>query len=361
MTGGIFEPFLEPTKKEDTTVSIDLTNLSLKDILPPDDQLELMIKNKQVKSTIPVQKQIIQLVLDSLQNNTPINKNQLLKLVNNDKSELTALGNMILRISQVGAPLALKLYEQAMVLEDDQGAFSYANMIYRGYRGTIKNEGLGIKLMSELARKGHPYAQMNLGSIIMRQEPDRVQQAIQLYELAGKNGIGQAYLELGRMYRLGYGVHQDHQMAISYFQKGSQLNHPQCHFMLGVYASSGLGNTSKEPDQAKAFKYFQKAAMKGLPEAQYNVGLRFLKGHGCEPNMFNAAEFMKMAATQGFQLAQANLANMYLEGRGLEKDIDQARLWFEKAIAKGGTIGKEAQKQLQSLDDKKNNSKCILM
>ncbi|CAO3636797.1 unnamed protein product [Cunninghamella blakesleeana] len=320
-----------------------------------------MIKNKQVKSTISEQKQIFELILNNLQNNTPINKDKLLKLIKNNKSELTSLGNMILRLSQVGTPLALKLYEQAMILEDDQGTFSYASMIYRGYRGTIKDEELGIKLISDLARKGHPYAQMNLGSIIMRQEPDRVQQAIQLYELAGKNGIGQAYLELGRMYRLGYGVHQNHQKAIDYFQKGSQLNHPQCHFMLGVYASSGLGNTSKVPDQAKAFKYFQKAAMKGLPEAQYNVGLRFLKGHGCEPNMFNAAEFMKMAATQDFQLAQANLANMYLEGRGLQKDVDQARFWFEKAISKGGTIGKEAQKQLQSLDDKKNNSKCMIM
>lgn len=51
----------------------------VKDILPPDDQLELMIKNKQVKSTIPEQKQIFGLVLNSLQNNIPINEDQLLK------------------------------------------------------------------------------------------------------------------------------------------------------------------------------------------------------------------------------------------------------------------------------------------
>lgn len=288
----------------------------------------------------------------------------------------------------MGAPVALELYRHAMELGDDQGTFSYANMLYRGkkkkihntmhcidrypialclgYRGTEKNEERGIELMSALARKGHPYAQMNLAAILMRTQPDMVKQAVQLYELAGRSGISSAYTELGRMYRLGYGVHQDHTKAMDYFRKGTASEaggNPQCHFMLGVYYSSGLGTESKEPDQAKAFKHFQKAAIKGMPEAQYNVGLRFLKGHGVEPNMFNAAEFFTMAASQGFQLAQANLASMYLEGRGVKKDVAQGTDWLKKAAAGGGSIGKEAQQQLDQLSTGKSgsDSKCTIM
>lgn len=246
---------------------------------------------------------------------------------------------------------------------DDRGAFSYANMIYRGYRGTPKNQDEGIKIMSQLAQKGHPYAQMNLAAILMRTQPDRVDNAIKLYELAGQAGLDSAYSELGRMYRLGYGVHQDHKKAMDYFRKGAQNGNAQCNFMLGVYCSSGLANEDKEPDQNKAFKHFQKAAVKGMAEAQYNVGLRFLKGHGVEANSFNAAEFFRMAALQGFQLAQVNLAGMYSEGRGVKSDLQEARKWLEKAAAAGGAIGKDAQKRIDQLDEiqGKKRDKCTIM
>lgn len=263
----------------------------------------------------------------------------------------------------VGAPLALELYKLGMENGDDRGAFSYANMIYRGYGGTPKNEEEGIKVMSQLAQKGHPYAQMNLAAIIMRTQPDQVESAIKLYELAGQAGLDKAYSELGRMYRLGYGVHQDHKKAIDYFKKGAQTGNPQCNFMLGVYCSSGLGNDERKPDQEKAFKHFQKAAVKGMAEAQYNVGLRFLKGHGVEANSFNAAEFFRMAALQGFQLAQINLAGMYSEGRGVKSDLDEARNWLQKAAAGGGSIGKDAQKRLDEIDEiqGKKKDKCTIM
>ncbi|MBM6388175.1 MAG: sel1 repeat family protein [Paenibacillus sp.] len=246
---------------------------------------------------------------------------------------------------------------------DDRGAFSYANMVYRGYGGIPKNEEEGIKVMSQLAQKGHPYAQMNLAAIIMRTQPDQVASAVKLYELAGQAGLNKAYSELGRMYRLGYGVHQDHKKAIDYFKKGAQTGNPQCNFMLGVYCSSGLGNDERKPEQEKAFKHFQKAAVKGLAEAQYNVGLRFLKGHGVEANSFNAVEFFRMAALQGFQLAQVNLAGMYSEGRGVKSDLDEARGWLQKAAAGGGSIGKDAQKRLDELDEiqGKKKDKCTIM
>lgn len=312
-------------------------------------------------------------------------------MIDNQATELTAFGNILLRSSKCkfvsvslslpkltesltniqnstdGAPLALELYRLGMEKGDDRGAFSYANMIYRGYRGTPKNEQEGIRIMSLLAQKGHPYAQQNLAAIIMRTQPDQVSSAIKLYELAGQAGLDSAYSELGRMYRLGYGVHQDHKKAIEYFKKGASTGNAKCNFMLGVYCSSGLGNEEKEPDQKKAFKHFQKAAVKGMAEAQYNVGLRFLKGHGVEANAFNAAEFFRMAALQGFQLAQVNLAGMYSEGRGVKADLDEARNWLQKAAKVGGSIGKDAQKRIDQLDEiqggkkKSGDSKCVVM
>ncbi|KAI9474001.1 MAG: hypothetical protein EXX96DRAFT_541648 [Benjaminiella poitrasii] len=364
--GGIFEPFLDDSlsqRRASSSISKGIIS-QFNNLLPDEDVLRLSLKHKQTTIPIESQKEIVNILLDNIKNDKN-EKEKLLTVVNNKVDELTAFGNLLLRSSKYGAPLALELYKYAMEKGDDRGAFSYANMLYRGYQGTPKNEEEGVKIMSALAQKGHPYAQMNLAAILMRAYPDRIDAAIQLYELAGKSGLDKAYTELGRMYRLGYGVNQDHKKAIDYFKKGSQTGNPQCNFMLGVYYSSGLANeVNREPDQAKAFKYFQKAAVKGMAEAQYNVGLRFLKGHGVEVNYFNAAEFFRMAAAQGFQLAQINLAGMYSEGRGVKADLNEARQWLEKAAAAGGSIGKDAEKRIDQLDDiqgKKKDTKCIVM
>ncbi|KAG0175109.1 hypothetical protein DFQ30_000592 [Apophysomyces sp. BC1015] len=324
-----------------------LAKATAADLLPPDEQLATFIKQNYIGLPIEVQKQVVELVLSAIKAGREIEQEPLLQP--NSWTE--------------GHPVALELYKCAMDNGDDRGTFSYANMVYRGkwYGGTPKNEDLGIKIMSQLAQKGHPHAQMNLAAILIRTQPDRVSASIKLYELAGKSGLDSAYTELGRMYRLGYGVHQDHAKAIAYFRQGAQKGNPQCNFMLGVYYSSGLGADDKQPDQKSAFKHFQKAALKGLPEAQYNVGLRFLNGHGVEQNSFNAAEFLRMSAEHGFQLAQANLAGMYTEGRGVKKDLNQARQWLEKAAAAGGPIGKDAQKRLDELNNRQGDSKCTIM
>lgn len=338
----------------------------------------MLIKQKQTTLSIEKQKELVNLVLDHYRKDVDLadltkGKVQFKKInekwryltsqdmctVAGSAGELAALGNIVLRGSKYGAPVALELYRAAMDAGDDRGAFSFANMVYRGYRGTEKNEDLGVRILSELARKGHPYAQMNLASILMRTQADQVPAAIKLYELAARS-IDSAYVELGRMYRIGYGVHQDHTKAMQYFEKGAQKGNAQCNFMLGVYYSTP--GKVVDLDQTKAFKYFQKAAMRGLPEAQYNVGLRFLKGHGVETNPYNAAEFFRMAAMQGFQLAQANLANMYLQGHGVKKDMDEGRTWLSKAAERGGSIGEECKKRLNELDGiPQDKPRCNIM
>jgi TPR repeat protein len=55
---------------------------------------------------------------------------------------------------------------------------------------------------------------------------------------------------------------------MEYFQKGAQAGNPQCNFMLGVYHSTPQGEETTA-DQAAAFKYFQKAAIKGTSLISY--------------------------------------------------------------------------------------------
>lgn len=225
-----------------------------KDLLPSPEQFYALSDRK----AISVSDDTIHAILDQVLRHVRDPENPLVLDNIAKPSELSALGNVVLR-SPHGAPVALALYRSAMEAGDDRGAFSYASMVYRGYRGTPKDTETGIRVFSELAQKGHPYAQMNLAAILMRTGGD-VKKAIQLYELAGTAGITEAYTELGRIYRTGYGVHQNHAKAFEYFREGAQKGNPQCNFMLGVYHSSNILGCE---DQEKAFKYFQKAAMRG--------------------------------------------------------------------------------------------------
>ena len=61
----------------------------------------------------------------------------------------------------------------------------------------------------------------------------------------------------------------------------------------------------------------------------------YYKGHGFDQENTNAIECFKKAAEQGHADAQYNLGVIYLNGHGVFKDYNQAKQYFEKAEAKG--------------------------
>jgi len=100
-------------------------------------------------------------------------------------------------------------------------------------------------------------------------------------------------------------------------------------------------------------------AKAGQADAQYELGIMYLKGQGCEQDRNKAMYWLKAAADSGYQLAssklsrieeqeakfrelqdsasagkvdaQYELAMMYLKGRGVEADGAKARDWLQKA------------------------------
>ena len=73
-------------------------------------------------------------------------------------------------------------------------------------------------------------------------------------------------------------------------------------------------------------------AYKGDPEAQYQMGMLYLKGVDTDANPKYAVEWFRMAATQGHLAAQLALADCYIYGWGVEIDETQAEYWRNKSI-----------------------------
>ena len=76
-------------------------------------------------------------------------------------------------------------------------------------------------------------------------------------------------------------------------------------------------------------------AKKGVPMAQYDLGVCYNSGLGVEENPQTAAQWFFKAAQLADGDAQFALGRLYLVGRGVPKTEDAARKWFEVAAQHG--------------------------
>jgi len=85
----------------------------------------------------------------------------------------------------------------------------------------------------------------------------------------------------------------------------------------------------------------------GMPDAQYLLGLLYLRGRGVERDQAVGLAWIERAAAGGSALAEAELASRYFSGNGVPRDPHLARGWARKAGTHGQLRG---QRVLCALD-----------
>ena len=85
----------------------------------------------------------------------------------------------------------------------------------------------------------------------------------------------------------------------------------------------------------KAYEIFEKLALEGNPDAQFNLALMYVEGQGVEQDYSKAVYWYTKSAEQGMVYAQHNLALMYVEGQGVEQDYSKAVYWYTKSAEQG--------------------------
>ena len=80
-----------------------------------------------------------------------------------------------------------------------------------------------------------------------------------------------------------------------------------------------------------AIKIWRKLAADDNPDAQYALGVAYLKGHGVEWNLTEAIAWFEQAAQAGHVSAMFNLAGIFWEGRGTQQDFSRAVHWWQRA------------------------------
>lgn len=135
---------------------------------------------------------------------------------------------------------------------------------------------------------------------------------------------------LAEAYYQGYGVEEDLEQALSWYQKAASKGNTETECSLGYMYENG---EEVDENKAEAFKWYSKAAKTGHPKVQYALGLMLEYGVDSIPkNTPKALEWITKAANNGYNEAQFHLGYYYEEGEFVKKDLQKAIHYYQLAV-----------------------------
>lgn len=137
------------------------------------------------------------------------------------------------------------------------------------------------------------------------------------------------YFSLGYLYDKGYGVTQDFDKAIYWYEKAINIGNSST-------AMNNVGNIyfmQKNYSQAKY--WFEKATLKGNGPGMHGLAYLYEYGLGVTADINKAIELYENAGNAGHVDAMFNLGLMYLNGKKVTGNPSKSRYWFKKAAERG--------------------------
>ncbi|MGL5741628.1 MAG: SEL1-like repeat protein [Legionella sp.] len=245
---------------------------------------------------------------------------------------------------------------------DDKFAYAAFNM-------AVLQKQKGDNFLPDLIRAyelGNGHAGIVLADYYLAEnyDPEKMQQAKQIYTGLAEKGDQYAQLKLAFMLEKGLGVTPDLADAQRWYTDSAEQGNPLAQYLLGQFYQLGENG---EPDYNLAKQWYQKAAT-ALPEASvalgfidetvddnypqalqayeqatakndplgtYNLALMYLYGKWTPVNYQKARDLFIEAATLNVHEAMTQLGAIYFNGLGQARDTQQALSWYKKAAALG--------------------------
>ena len=148
---------------------------------------------------------------------------------------------------------------------------------------------------------------------------------------AAEQGYAYAQVNLGRMYREGWGVPQDDAEAVRWYRLAAAQGNAYAHYPLGLLYAEGRGVPR---DDAEAVRWYRLSAEQGYADAQTTLGFMYTEGRGVPQDYTEAVRWYRLAAEQGNAGGQYRLGIMFRNGRGVPQDHVQAHVWFNLAASR---------------------------
>jgi localization factor PodJL len=131
----------------------------------------------------------------------------------------------------------------------------------------------------------------------------------------------------------GRGVARDPHVAAQWFELAASRGLPVAEYRLAALYEKGVGVTRDLP---VAMGWYVKAATAGNARAMHNLAVMHAEGSiGGKPDYATAAEWFRKAGQFGVRDSQFNLGILYARGLGVPLDLGQSWLWFSLAAQQG--------------------------
>lgn len=137
----------------------------------------------------------------------------------------------------------------------------------------------------------------------------------------------------------GNSTSKDYSKAFAWYQKAALRGHPLAQCQLGLLYREGHGVPK---DEKQAFDWFMKAAHanQNCPRGKFYVGRSYHHGNGVQKDYKEAVRWYTMAAQQNDAYAQLNLGSCYEWGEGVSTDYQKAAYWYELSANQGEPLAK---------------------
>ncbi|HCF3690284.1 TPA: sel1 repeat family protein [Pseudomonas aeruginosa] len=132
---------------------------------------------------------------------------------------------------------------------------------------------------------------------------------------------------LALRYKDGDGVSKDLGFAWHWFRKSADQGYPAAEFYVGFFLDQGL---HVQANAASAMRFYRRSAIQGVKEAQYNLGNLYFNSE-----VQLAIVWWLQAANQGLLQAEYMLGVSFLRGYGVTRNEGLAAGWFKKAADQG--------------------------
>jgi TPR repeat protein len=144
---------------------------------------------------------------------------------------------------------------------------------------------------------------------------------------------------LGLMRQTGVGAERDDAKAFAWLRRAALRDHPRALAELGAYYAAGKATAR---DDKRALELFQRSAEFGSAAGRTGLGWAYLTGRGTAADPTQARQLFEAAAAEGDPVAALNLGRLYADGMGVARDETEAASWYAKAADQGSASAQYA-------------------
>lgn len=199
---------------------------------------------------------------------------------------------------------AMQWYKRAATLGDPPAMYKIGMILLKGLLGQHRNprEAVGwLKRAAERADTDNPHALHELGLLYESARPDDAivrdeAYALSLFQQAADLGYKFSQFRLGCAYEYGLmGCPIDPRLSIVWYSRAAMQEEHQSELALSGWYLTGSDNVLSQSD-TEAYLWARKAAVAGLPKAEYAMGYFTEVGIGIPPNLEDAKRWYWRAA-----------------------------------------------------------------